>query len=925
MLKKIVLPITILFLNIALLAQAPGAFKFQGVARDANGQVYRTTAIQLRLALLEEDSSLNPLAIYEEQHTIFTSPQGVFSVNIGEGTPLIGSFTLADWQNNQYSLQVQFNADGSNNFIDLGKSKLLSVPYALHAESVTNSDDADADPQNEIQRLSIVGDSLVLSNNGGAILLAATGQGPAGPQGETGPAGPQGPAGTYTAGAGITISNDQISATDADPTNEIQQLTIDDGQLKLSQTPGGISLDLLSSTPWEVDANILGGGVNGIFYGRKVGIGTIPSTTSRFAIEAGNDQGMTINTSTDLQAAVISQKGNGVGLNVRSETGVAGIFDKNSGGPSLVTLSGGAGLDNLPTQATAVVKGAFRTNLTLDGTESGGASSLSFRQANNDVFSEYIWRSDFGDQGGDRLSLTHFSGDGSGVVNLDLLYSVQRKQIFATNFYEHIFNGNASFDNYLKVESGQFNFGILEVESSRDAATNLSKNFRWTGSEGTSDTSKLSFDAVNFFDNDGQLVILNPEPIAQYSYHEPTRSVRSKFFGLTEIDRLELKNQLNISSNNSQSINLNKKTGSLTQTLNINSSYSADNALFSTAALNFGYEQADVNSGAFSDLGYQMLYSPDLGLFKHIFQGATYTDRLVVQPNVSQQFNNPLQITSGGRVEIYPEDGEDGLYILTPENNGVGLVVSSQNENKPAILSFGHIGINTINPKSELTIGGNFNTSWGTPSASIGGENTTGGGLEIGTINESIRFFSNNFDNAIEVVEGNTVGEGHLNIRASQVNVGSNAVARTKDYPMSVIANRDEVTCFSLRSASGLNNWQLYPNNGSQNLVLYFNNDAIGFFNGSTGTYSTGISDRNRKENITDVEEFVTSFERLQIHEYNYLNNPDQTYTGFVAQELKEIFPTAVTELSIEEDEESVLIVDYDQVTAINSGAIKEQ
>ena len=47
--------------------------------------------------------------------------------------------------------------------------------------------------------------------------------------------------------------------------------------------------------------------------------------------------------------------------------------------------------------------------------------------------------------------------------------------------------------------------------------------------------------------------------------------------------------------------------------------------------------------------------------------------------------------------------------------------------------------------------------------------------------------------------------------------------------------------------------------------------------------------------------------------------------TSFVAQELKEIFPTAVTELSIEEDEESVLIVDYDQVTAINSGAIKEQ
>ncbi|MEM6377110.1 MAG: tail fiber domain-containing protein [Bacteroidota bacterium] len=1032
MLKKFLLSFAILFIQIALFAQAPTAFKFQGVARDANGQVFRTTAIQLRLALIEEDGSLNPPAIYQEQHTLFTSSQGVFSVNIGEGTALLGNFALADWQNNQYSLQVQFNADGSNNFIDLGKSKLLSVPYALHAESVTNSDDADADPQNEIQRLSIIGDSLVLSNNGGAVLLAATGQGPAGlqgdqgpagpqgdqgpagpqgeqgpagpqgeqgpagpqgdqgpagsqgeqgpagpqgeqgpagpqgdqgpagpqgeqgpagpqgeqgpagpqgeqgpagpqgeqgpagPQGEQGSAGPQGPAGTYTAGAGITINNDQISAVDTDSTNEIQQLLIDNGELMLSKSPGGIDLDLLSSTPWEIDTNPLGS-VDGIFYGRKVGIGTNPSATSRLAIEAGNDQGITINTSTDLQAAVITQKGTGVGLNVRSETGLAGIFDKSGNGPSLVALGGNAGLNSLPTDATAVVKGGIATNLTLDGSESDGVSSLNFRHTNNGVFSEYVWRSNFESQGGDRLDLTHLSGDGSGLFNLDLLYSVRQQQIFGSVFYEHNFNGTANFDNYLKVRAGQLNLGTLEVEASRNPATNLSKNFRWTGSEGTSDTSKLSFEALNFFDIDGELIIINPEPIAEYTYHEPTRSVSSKFYGRTEIENLELKDMLDIRGNNNQFIRLNKTTGSLTQSLNINSSHAPENAIFNTSALNFGYSQADPNAGAFSDLGYQMLYSIDLNEFKHIFQGATFADRLVVQPDIFQQFDNPLQINSGGRVEIYPGDGEDGLYILAPEANGAGLVVSTPNNNDRGIITTGHIGIDNLDPDVELSIGGNFNTLWGIPAASIGGENTTGGGLELGTVNESIRLISTVFDNSIETVENGTAGEGPLNIRASQVNIGTNANTRAKDYPLTVVADRNEVTCLSLRSESGLNNWQLYPNNGSQDLFLYFNENPIGFWNASTGNYTSSISDRRRKENITDVESVVSSFEHIQLHEYSYLNNPNQKYTGFVAQELQEIFPTAVTEVKVEDEDEGVLMVDFDQVTAINSGAIKEQ
>ncbi len=46
--------------------------------------------------------------------------------------------------------------------------------------------------------------------------------GPAGPTGPQGPQGDQGPAGAYTAGSGISIVGDEISAADDDPTNELQ-------------------------------------------------------------------------------------------------------------------------------------------------------------------------------------------------------------------------------------------------------------------------------------------------------------------------------------------------------------------------------------------------------------------------------------------------------------------------------------------------------------------------------------------------------------------------------------------------------------------------------------------------------------------------------------------------------------------------------
>ncbi len=98
--------------------------------------------------------------------------------------------------------------------------------------TITNTGDADNDPTNEIQVLSLSGNDLSLSNGGGTVTLP--------------------PSNTYTAGAGIEITgtapNFTITNTgdaDNDPTNELQTLSLNGTELKISGTNSMVNLDTL--------------------------------------------------------------------------------------------------------------------------------------------------------------------------------------------------------------------------------------------------------------------------------------------------------------------------------------------------------------------------------------------------------------------------------------------------------------------------------------------------------------------------------------------------------------------------------------------------------------------------------------------------------------------------------------------------------
>ncbi len=138
--KKLLLSLAIAFIVQPLTwAQSPKAFNYQAVARDNAGQVLSEQPIGLRISILE--GSFDGLAVFIETHQESTNEFGLLNLKIGAGINLLGDLNEIDWGANDYFLKIEMDIEGGNNYVEMGTSQLLSVPYALYA---TKSDTANA-------------------------------------------------------------------------------------------------------------------------------------------------------------------------------------------------------------------------------------------------------------------------------------------------------------------------------------------------------------------------------------------------------------------------------------------------------------------------------------------------------------------------------------------------------------------------------------------------------------------------------------------------------------------------------------------------------------------------------------------------------------------------------------------------------------
>jgi hypothetical protein len=134
--KNITLLSTLCFLLLTLVVNAqtpPNAFNYSAVARNASGQPIASTTIGIQITILK--TSPTGTSQYSENHFVNTDAFGLFNLVIGAGAVQSGSMATIDWSNDNYYLKVGMDATGGTNFLTMGTTQLLSVPYALHAKT----------------------------------------------------------------------------------------------------------------------------------------------------------------------------------------------------------------------------------------------------------------------------------------------------------------------------------------------------------------------------------------------------------------------------------------------------------------------------------------------------------------------------------------------------------------------------------------------------------------------------------------------------------------------------------------------------------------------------------------------------------------------------------------------------------------------
>ena len=198
----------LLLLNNLILAQAPQGVNYQAVARNIQGNVIPNQAVSVRFTI--RDGSINGAVVYQETQNPTTNQFGIFAVIIGSGNVAQGSFQSISWGSGAKFLQVEFDEAGGTNYIIMGTTQLMSVPYALYAET---------------------------AGNGGSGATGPTGAtGPQGTPGVQGPTGSQGPPGN----AGATGLQGNVGATGATGPQGLQGIQGGTGATGSQGIPGNV-------------------------------------------------------------------------------------------------------------------------------------------------------------------------------------------------------------------------------------------------------------------------------------------------------------------------------------------------------------------------------------------------------------------------------------------------------------------------------------------------------------------------------------------------------------------------------------------------------------------------------------------------------------------------------------------------------------
>jgi hypothetical protein len=133
--KKIYSIIVGLLLTANVFAQAPQKLSYQAVIRNSSNALISSAPVGMKISILH--GSPSGAVVYSEifNPNPITNNNGLVTVEIGGGVPVTGTFSTIAWANGPYFIQTETDPAGGTNYTITGTSQLLSVPYALHANT----------------------------------------------------------------------------------------------------------------------------------------------------------------------------------------------------------------------------------------------------------------------------------------------------------------------------------------------------------------------------------------------------------------------------------------------------------------------------------------------------------------------------------------------------------------------------------------------------------------------------------------------------------------------------------------------------------------------------------------------------------------------------------------------------------------------
>ena len=316
----------------------------------------------------------------------------------------------------------------------------------------------------------------------------------------------------------------------------------------------------------------------------------------------------------------------------------------------------------------------------------------------------------------------------------------------------------------------------------------------------------------------------------------------------------------------------------------------------------------------------------------HVFAGdSTATPHSISALNVENNGSVCISImtpnTSVGQIR-FADPQDDGKGILGYDHSVDAMVFSVNGPEKVRIDSSGNVGIGTSSPTTYSLAGTHLDVSSATASQyafihantpSVKAFFASDDGSLVSALytysNHPLKFGTNN----TERMRINNDGD-------IRIGISSAAITGTECYTFSNRQEGNNLALYTTGNASfySIDMWNLVG--GTCNQVLFRSGGsgtAVGSITstGNTATQYNTSSDYRLKENIQPLANGLERLQQLKPVQFDWKSS-GETSEGFIAHEVQEVFPEAV---SGEKDGEDMQGMDYGRITPLLVKAIQEQ